>query len=139
VCGCSQNADLTARKCPEGVHEPVQGKVALKPRALQPGVSSPTRVLGRVVEERAGTPPLLLDFVLIYERVTTADHGGEEIVSMGYILERSYEIAAEKWSVAWAQALLCTPQSRSFSISKGLQAQQVGSCGAEVLRFGLRL
>lgn len=58
---------------------------------------------------------------------------------MGFLLERSYEVAAEKCSVAWAQALLCTSRSRCFFISKGLQAQQVKSGDAEALSFGLRL
>ena len=56
---------------------------------------------------------------------------------MGFLLECSYEIAAEKRSVAWAQAPLCTSRSRCFFTSKGLQAQQVKNGEAEVLSFGL--
>lgn len=42
---------------------------------------------------------------------------------MGFLFECSYEIAPEKCSVAWTQALLCTTRSRYFLTSEGLQAQ----------------
>lgn len=42
---------------------------------------------------------------------------------MGFLLECSYEVAPEKCSVAWTQALLSTARSRFFLTCKGLQAQ----------------
>lgn len=71
-------------------------------------------VLKSVMKERAGKPTLPLAFVVIYEYITTVDHRGQKRASMGFLSVCSYEIAAEKRGVAWAQALLCTSRSRCF-------------------------
>lgn len=80
----------------------------MKARALQPAVPALTSALKSVIKERAGTPPLPLAVVLIYEYITTVDHRGWKRVSMGFLLECSYK----KCSVAQAQGLLYTSRSR---------------------------
>lgn len=75
-----------------------------------------------------------LVFVLPYEYITKVDHRGQKRVSMVFLLECSYEIAA-----AQAQLFCVHLEAFVFFTSEGLQAKQVKSGDAEVLSSGLRL
>lgn len=72
MCGCSQNAYLTMRILPKDTQKPIWGKNALKPRAIQPAVSTMTSAKSDKGQSGHTTSPS--DFVLIDKYITTVDH-----------------------------------------------------------------